>query len=56
MYFITEKLSACSNNLCSHTKATNWVECEKCSQWYHMVCVGIKKEKSLNFDCFMCDM
>ena len=33
--FITEKLSACSNNLCFHTKATNsitiTITCTKCA-------------------------
>ena len=50
--FYYRKLSTCSNNLCFHTKATNWVEYEKCFQLYHMICVGIKKEIITKFCLF----
>ena len=36
--FYYRKLSAGSNNLCFHTKATNWVEGENVSSGTHGMC------------------
>ena len=45
--------SSCAEKLCSHPKATNWVSCYNCKQWYHCICYKIPYSiaKTQNF-CF----
>lgn len=33
---------------------TDWVECEKCKQWFHCACIGIEDEDEASF-FFECD-
>ncbi|CAI8040201.1 hypothetical protein GBAR_LOCUS22402, partial [Geodia barretti] len=38
--------SKCVCGTCEHTRARNWVQCERCTQWYHCVCVKISLTKA----------
>jgi len=31
-----------------------WVQCDKCENWYHVVCVGISAEEAGKLDVYMC--
>ncbi|CAI8050218.1 hypothetical protein GBAR_LOCUS27607 [Geodia barretti] len=46
-------LGKCVAGTCEHTRARNWVQCERCTQWYHCVCVKISLTKARDgtFNC-----
>jgi len=31
----------CIMGFCDHPKARNWVQCDRCSRWYHCTCVDV---------------
>ncbi|XP_013066570.2 lysine-specific demethylase 5A-like isoform X1 [Biomphalaria glabrata] len=38
-------------------EAVNWVQCDKCELWFHLLCVGLKKEEvrdEEDYVCFSC--
>lgn len=36
-------------------KAIQWIGCDECNQWYHMVCVGLTTAVG-NYLCYKCQM
>ena len=51
------------DSLCNHCRRqdppnvteeeVNWVDCDKCSLWFHSVCVGLEDEQS-HYVCHKC--
>lgn len=48
-------LEECSAKPCKHPQdaAIDWIQCDKCTQWYHQVCVGVKASEA-NVDTYFC--
>ncbi|KAH9495294.1 Lysine-specific demethylase 5A [Bulinus truncatus] len=35
-------------------EAVNWVQCDRCELWFHLLCVGLKKEEVRDEDDYVC--
>ena len=43
--------------LCFLGEEVNWVQCDRCEQWFHMLCVGLAEEdisENEDYICFNC--
>jgi len=44
----------CTLWTCGHKKAYKWIECEKCTGWYHCICVRMPTKSAVHFTCNVC--
>ena len=51
-----EPKSGCQTGECGHTRARQWIGCDRCPRWYHCLCTGLshKKAKSASYTCSAC--
>lgn len=48
--------SICSADQCIRPTSTevNWVQCDTCQLWYHLVCVGLTSESVQYIEAYYC--
>ncbi|BFZ10485.1 hypothetical protein BsWGS_13524 [Bradybaena similaris] len=46
----------CSAHKCLRPtgEAVNWVQCDRCELWFHLLCVGLKKDEILDDEDYVC--
>ncbi|XP_064406640.1 uncharacterized protein LOC135351543 isoform X3 [Halichondria panicea] len=46
----------CTDGTCNHPRASNWVSCDSCDEWFHCVCAGVRINDAPNteFICHCC--
>ena len=53
---LTARNDICPKDICKmKRKGQNWIECERCSQWYHCSCVGLTKAKADKLSQWHCN-
>lgn len=52
-----EEESECSATNCLRpiVDEISWVQCDKCQEWFHCMCVGLTKETAEKIDSYVCD-
>ena len=46
----------CPPMICRSKRARNFIMCDQCQQWYHMMCVNIKPQTVANIDRYICKL
>ena len=39
---------------CSNKDLVDWIQCERCDQWFHCQCINISREDADELDSFFC--
>lgn len=48
----------CASKACSRPSGdeVDWVQCDSCEQWFHLVCIGLTSEKAEALESFKCSL
>lgn len=47
---------ACNVSICNLAKKVNWVQCDRCLLWYHLLCIGQKMNQIAREKDYLCTM
>lgn len=48
----------CASKSCSRPSGdeVDWIQCDSCQLWFHLVCIGLSSEKAEALDSFKCSL